>query len=145
MRLHPPLLCKVRSSRKGCQSAERARKWARTAWGRQNKVDTLSYSTLTRFKETILTRTYGTHKNQYISLFSLTICGSIYYGPPQYSSYSSYASYTSYSTYTSYTSYSSYTVVVLVTAVTWLQCGPANEKASMWANLQAITSQWHQR
>ena len=32
---------------------------------------------------TILNRTYGTHKNLYISLFLLSMFGSIYYGPPQ--------------------------------------------------------------
>ena len=31
---------------------------------------------------TILNRTYGLHKNLYISLFLLTIFGPIYYGPP---------------------------------------------------------------
>ena len=31
---------------------------------------------------TIVNRTYGTHKNQYISPFSPTIYGPIYYGPP---------------------------------------------------------------
>ena len=30
----------------------------------------------------MVNRTYGTHKNLYISLFSLTIFGPIYYGPP---------------------------------------------------------------
>ena len=31
---------------------------------------------------TILNRTYGPYKNQYISLFLLTIFGPIHYGPP---------------------------------------------------------------
>ena len=30
----------------------------------------------------IVNRIYGTHKNLYIHLFSLTIFGPIYYGPP---------------------------------------------------------------
>ena len=30
----------------------------------------------------IVNRTYGTHKNLYISVFLLTIFGPIYYGPP---------------------------------------------------------------
>ena len=30
----------------------------------------------------ILNRTYGTHKNLFISLFLLRILGPIYYGPP---------------------------------------------------------------
>ena len=32
-------------------------------------------------RETIVNRTYGTHKNQYIFLFLLTIFGPIYYSP----------------------------------------------------------------
>ena len=31
---------------------------------------------------TMLNKTYGTHKNLYVSLFLLTIFGPIYYGPP---------------------------------------------------------------
>ena len=31
---------------------------------------------------TIVNRTYGTHKNLYIYLFSLTIFGPVYYDPP---------------------------------------------------------------
>ena len=33
-------------------------------------------------RETIVNRTYGTHKNLHISLFFQTIFGPIYYGPP---------------------------------------------------------------
>ena len=33
-------------------------------------------------RETILNRTYGTHKNLYISIFLRTVFGPIYYGPP---------------------------------------------------------------
>ena len=33
-------------------------------------------------KNIYLNRTYGTHKNLYISLFLSTIFGPIYYGPP---------------------------------------------------------------
>ena len=33
---------------------------------------------------TTLNRTYGTHKNLYISLFLLTTFGPVYYGPPWY-------------------------------------------------------------
>ena len=31
---------------------------------------------------TIVNRTYGAHKNLHISLFFVTVFGSIYYGPP---------------------------------------------------------------
>ena len=34
------------------------------------------------FTGTIVNRTYGTHKNLYISPFLLPILGPIYYGPP---------------------------------------------------------------
>ena len=37
---------------------------------------------LSLLRRTILNRTYGTHKNIYVSLFLLTILGPIYYGPP---------------------------------------------------------------
>ena len=33
---------------------------------------------------TILNRTYGEHKNLYVSLFVPTMFGPIYYGPPRY-------------------------------------------------------------
>ena len=39
----------------------------------------------TVLRGTIVNRTYGTHKNRYISLFLLTIVGIINYGPPQQS------------------------------------------------------------
>ena len=42
----------------------------------------LFFSLLLLLRGTIVNRTYGTHKNLYIHLFSPTIFGPIYYGPP---------------------------------------------------------------
>ena len=40
-----------------------------------------TYVCMRHLRGAILNRTYGTHKNLYISLFCLTIFGPIYYGP----------------------------------------------------------------
>ena len=40
------------------------------------------YAHVQYLRGTIVNRTYGIHKNLYISLYSLTMLGPIYYGPP---------------------------------------------------------------